>query len=133
MYRGDIVEVQFDADLTGDFSQAKLSLDDLQLGLSPGDFASLIPEAYRWYPVARAGTAASVRVRAQKTDSGYMLEASLPWTFVGATPSSGSRYGFALSLSDNDLPATAIQQSLVSSVRTRKLFDPTTWGTLILQ
>lgn len=133
MYRGDIVELQFDANLAGDFAQTFMSLDDSQFGLSPGDFGSLRPEAYRWYPADYAGSAASVWVRSAKTSEGYTLEASLPWTVLGATPAAGARYGFALSLSDNDAPGGGAQQSLVSSVRTRILLDPTSWGTLILQ
>jgi hypothetical protein len=42
-------------------------------------------------------------------------------------------YGFAISISDNDAAGTAQQQSLVSSAPARELFDPTTWGTMILQ
>ncbi|MGH2627140.1 MAG: sugar-binding protein, partial [Anaerolineales bacterium] len=133
MYRGDIVELQFDANLAGDFTQAFMSADDSQFGLSPGDFASQPPEAYRWYPTQYAAAAASVWVRATKTGEGYTLEASLPWAVLGATPAAGSRFGFALSLSDNDAQGAAAQQSLVSSVTTRTLLDPTSWGTLILQ
>ncbi len=133
MYQGDIVELQFDANLAGDFTQAFLSLDDSQFGLSPGDFGSLRPEAYRWYPTQYAGSAVSVWVRSAKTSEGYMLEASIPWTVLGASPATGARYGFALSISDNDAPGVAAQQSLVSSVRARTLLDPTSWGTLILQ
>jgi hypothetical protein len=72
-------------------------------------------------------------VRSAKTAEGYALEASIPWTVLGATPVAGARYGFALSASDNDVASAAAQQSLVSSVRTRTLLDPTSWGTLILQ
>jgi hypothetical protein len=133
MYRGDIVEIQFDANLDADFTQKSLSLDDTQLGLSPGNFGSLAPEAYRWYPKAYAGAATSVHVQAHSTSDGYTLEASIPWTLLGTTPSAGNRYGFALSLSDDDAPGSTLQQTLVSSVSTRKLLDPTTWGTLILQ
>lgn len=133
MYRGDIVEIQFDANLDADFTQKSLSLDDTQLGLSPGNFGSLAPAAYRWYPKAYAGAPASVHVQADSTTDGYTLEASIPWTLLGATPASGSHYGFALSLSDDDAPGSTLQQTLVSSVSTRKLLDPTTWGTLILQ
>lgn len=133
MYRGDIVELQFDADLDGDFTQGFMSLDDSQLGLSPGDFATRAPEAYRWYPTLYSGGAASVWVRAAETSGGYTLEASIPWTILGAMPQSGVRFGFALSLSDNDSPGGAAQQTLVSSVRSRTLLDPTSWGTLILE
>jgi len=73
-----------------------------------------------------------VVVKAIKRGEGYDLEAKIPWVVFGITPSEGAFYGYALSLSDNDLPGTATWQSMVSSVITRKLANPTSWGTLIL-
>lgn len=133
MYKGDEVEIQFDADLPGDFTSTSLSADDFQLGLSPGNFGSRSPEAYRWYPLAQSGPLVSVQVAAKQTADGYALEARIPWAVFGVTPADGARYGFALSISDNDLAGAAVQQSMVSSVSTRTLTDPTTWGTLILE
>jgi hypothetical protein len=52
---------------------------------------------------------------------------------MSVTPLAGGRYGFALSLSDNDVAGSSTFQSMVSSVDTRELTDPTTWGTLILE
>ncbi len=130
LYKGDDVEIQLDADLAGDYYVITLNADDYQIGLSPGDFAARPTEAYRWYPSEAALTA--VTVAARKTDQGYSLEARLPWSVFGVTPASGASYGFALSLSDNDLTGSAVQQSMVSSVPTRRLLNPTTWGTLVL-
>jgi hypothetical protein len=132
MYRGDIVEVQFDANLSGDFDQDTLSSDDYQIGLSPGNFGGIAPEAYRWYPVALSGPLATVDLKGAQTSQGWDLEARLPWSVFGVSASGGSRFGLALSVSDNDLPGTATQQSMVSSVSTRLHLDPTSWGTLIL-
>jgi hypothetical protein len=73
-----------------------------------------------------------VTVAGKATPQGYDLEARIPWTTFSLTPAEGARYGFALSISDNDLAGTAAQQSMVSSVSTRKLTNPTTWGTLAL-
>lgn len=132
MFRGDIVELQLDANLDGDFSSAFLSSDDYQLGLNPGNFGSIPPGAYRWYPIGLAGIPAGVTVRAVRTEDGYNLEARIPWTVVAVTPEEGDEFGFALSLSDNDRAGQALQQSMVSTVRTRKLTNPTTWGKLVL-
>ena len=132
LYKGDDVEIQLDADLEGDFTTTTLSADDFQLGLSPGNFGSRSEEAYRWYPRAQESWLTSVVVKAIKQDEGYDLEVKIPWTVFGITPSEGESYGFVLSLSDNDLPGTATWQSMVSSVITRKLANPTTWGTLTL-
>ncbi len=132
LYKGDSVEFQLDANLSADFLSQSLTADDYQIGLSPGNFGSRVPEAYRWYPTSRTGALSSATVAAKQTSGGYDLEASIPWSVFGVTPSTGARYGFAFSISDNDLSATAVQQSMVSTVSTRRLLDPTTWGTLIL-
>jgi len=132
MYRGDDVEIQLDTNLAGDYYTTYLSNDDYQIGLSPGNFGSIDTEAYRWYPRPESWLN-SVVVKAVLTSEGYDLEAKIPWSVFGVTPVSGSRFGFALSLSDNDLVGSSTWQSMVSSVNTRRTADPTTWGTLILE
>jgi hypothetical protein len=133
LYLGDDVEVQLDTNLASDYYLTVLDGDDYQLGLSAGNFGILPPEAYLWYPAALEGARATVTVKAVAAADGYTLEARIPWTVFSVTPSGGSRFGFALSCSDNDLPATSRQQSMVSTVNTRMLTNPTTWGTLILE
>jgi hypothetical protein len=133
IWRGDEIELQIDTNLASDFYTASLSADDFQIGLSPGDFASNPATDYLWYPTTKAGRTSPATVIARvKTSSGYDLEARIPWSAMGVTPSESARYGFALSFSDNDLAGKAAQQSMVSSVATRKLLNPTTWGTLAL-
>ncbi|HET7011267.1 MAG TPA: sugar-binding protein [Anaerolineales bacterium] len=132
MYLGDSLEIQLDANLASDFYTVSLSSDDYQIGLSAGNFGSISPQAYRWYPSDKAGVPSGVTVGGKSTTSGYTLEAKIPWTVFGVTPAEGSRYGFTLSVSDNDSAGAAAQQSMVSSVSTRELFDPTSWGTLVL-
>jgi hypothetical protein len=133
MYKGDEVEIQLDTDLTGDFSSTFLSADDYQIGLSPGNFSNLGKEAYRWYPRSVESYLTSTNFAAKQSDNGYTMEARIPWIIFGITPSEGARYGFAVSISDNDLAGTSVQQSMVSSVSSRKLTDPTSWGTLVLE
>ncbi|MBI3242964.1 MAG: hypothetical protein HYZ49_11790 [Chloroflexi bacterium] len=134
IFKGDSLELLLDVDLGGDFADAKLSGDDYQLGLSPGDLetGNPPPGTYLWFPKDRAGVPAGVAVSAKPTGDGYTVEAAIPWAVFGVTPAVNSRFGFALSLSDNDNTAAAEQQSMVSTVNTRKLTDPTTWGTLVL-
>lgn len=132
MYRGDIVEMQLDADLAGDFNNTLLTADDFQIGLSPGDFAGLTTSSYRWYPRSVAGGLTTVEISAVATDTGYNLEARIPWIVFGVSPTSGGTYGFALSISDNDRSGSAVQQSLISTLGSRMLANPTTWGTLRL-
>jgi hypothetical protein len=132
LFRGDSVEMLFDADLAGDFSGASLNGDDFQLGLSPGTNSGDGAEAWLWFPRAAAGVPVNVVVASQQTALGYTCEAQIPWAMFGLRPAGGQRFGFALSASDNDSPGAADQQSMVSSVNTRRLSDPTTWGTLEL-
>lgn len=133
MYRGDDVEIQLDTDLAGDYYTTSMSHDDYQIGLSPGNFGSLSPEVYRWFPRSLESWLTTADVAAQKSNGGYNLEGRIPWSAFNVTPTGGSHYGFALSLSDNDLVGSSIWQSMVSNVNTRRTVDPTTWGTLILQ
>lgn len=133
LYLGDDIELQLDTNLAGDYYLTGLDGDDYQLGLSAGNFGILPPEAYLWYPAALEGARGTVTVKAVAAADGYTLEARIPWTVFSVTPLGGSRFGFALSCSDNDLPATSRQQSMVSTVNTRMLTNPTTWGTLILE
>jgi hypothetical protein len=132
MYKGDDVEIQLDVNLAGDYSSTSLSADDFQIGLSPGNFGSLPPEAHLWFPRSSEQKLTTVVVKATKSDGGYQLEAKIPWSVLGISPVTGDRFGFALSLSDNDSPGVATWQSMVSSVITRRVADPTTWGTLVL-
>jgi Carbohydrate family 9 binding domain-like len=132
LFLGDGLEIQLDANLAADFYTAEVDTDDYQVGLSAGNFAAISPQAYRWYPASLRGTPSGVVIAGKTSATGYNLEAKVPWTVFGLTPVTGARYGFALSVSDNDAAGTAAQQSMVSSVSTRTLLNPTTWGTLIL-
>ncbi|MCC7362486.1 MAG: hypothetical protein IT317_23600 [Anaerolineales bacterium] len=133
LYQGDSLELQLDTDLAGDFDTRTLSPDDYQLGLSPGqDSAS--PEAYLWNPAGQRGTPTGLILASRATgdQGGYALEVAIPWSLYGLTPTGGLRLGFALNSSDDDQPGVAVQESMISTVSTRTLTDPTTWGTLQL-
>ncbi|HJN41537.1 MAG: sugar-binding protein [Anaerolineales bacterium] len=134
IFRGDSVEFLFDGALQADRQHEKLSGDDYQIGLSPGDLsaATVVAQAYCWFPVGQAGSMPAAQLAASASVDGYVLEAAVPWAALGVAPASGDEYGFALSVSDNDLPGVAAQQSMVSSATARSLTDPTTWGRLRL-
>lgn len=133
MYKGDDVEIQLDTDLAGDFYTASMSQDDYQIGLTPGNFGSLDAEVYRWFPRSQEAWVNSADIAAEKAGNGYNLEVRIPWSAFDLSPTAGSHYGFALSLSDNDTMGVSTWQSMVSNVKTRRATDPTTWGTLILE
>lgn len=134
IYLGDSIEVLLDTDLDGDYYVKGLSSDDYQLGFSPGKGNITGPkEAYLWYPASKRGARSQVVIASRAIDGGYMVEAAIPWAVFDMTPVSGKHYGFALSVSDDDNTSQTIQESMVSSVSTRRFLNPTTWGDIVLQ
>lgn len=133
LFKGDSLEVLLDADLAGDFNAANLNADDYQLGISPGSpYPGESPEAYLWYPSSRQGSKPEVRIASRAREGGYDVEVAIPWSLFGLSPENGDAYGFAFSVSDNDQPGEQVQESMVSTISTRRLADPTTWGSLLL-
>jgi hypothetical protein len=137
LYKGDSVEILLDSDLKGDYCSADMNGDDYQLGISPGylqDPALGGRAAYLWYPAAIKG-ARSVSIGAAFTTApdpaGWILEARIPWSVFGTSPTGGDTYGFVFSVSDNDHPATAQQDGLISTALKRSIpLNPTEWGTV---
>jgi len=135
LFKGDSLEVLLDADLQGDFSSRDLNNDDYQLGISMGSpGVKNAKEAYLWFPLSKKGAVTIVRAAATRDDATGLTraEVAIPWSVFGVTPKVGDRFGFVFSISDNDDPFTNAQQSLASSVKTRNLVDPTSWGELLL-
>ena len=133
IFKGDSLEILLDADLDGDFEIEFLNDDDYQLGISPGSpYPGGEPEAYLWYPSSREGGRPEVKIAARGREGGYNVEVAVPWGLFGITPQAGAAYGFAFSVSDNDREGEQVQESMVSNLSTRKLADPTSWGSLVL-
>ena len=133
LYKGDSIEILLNTNLQGASSTQGLTENDFQLGISPGNPApGDNPEAYLWFPEDKAGGQTNVKIGALSTSGGYRVEASIPWSVFGVTPSAGQQYGFALSVSDDDQPNTAVQEKMLSTASKRSLTDPTTWGVLTL-
>ncbi len=136
-FRGDSVELQIDADRLGDYAPS-VSPDDFQINLSPGDFASIPPSAFRFQGTADgamldATTPHNIIVAARATGTGYVLEAAIPWRDLNVMPGPGLVIGLAVNINDNDRPGTAVQEMMKSNAPNRRFGDPTTWGTLTLQ
>ncbi|MDZ4160078.1 MAG: sugar-binding protein [Anaerolineaceae bacterium] len=133
IYKGDSIEILLDTDLYGDFYVSQLNNDDAQLGISPGrSGVDGEKEAFLWYPRHRAGSRWEVEIATVGGDGLYRVEVFIPWSVLNVTPANGKRFGFALSVSDNDSITENVQQSMVSSAGGRRLTNPTTWGELIL-
>ncbi len=134
LYKGDMVELLFDANLLGDFYTRSLSPDDYQLGLSPGNpDTNGTKEAYLYYPSNLAGKKDSVIIAAVSQDGLYRMEAAIPWSLFNISPAAGTKFGFALRASDNDNGGSNVQQSMVSVIPGNLLADPTTWAELWLK
>ena len=134
IYQGDSIEILFDANLNGDATSEELTGDDYQIGISAGrGEIGKNMEAYLWFPSAKAGSLSGVKMAAVPMSGGYRIEMAIPWTVFGVTPADGQKYGFNVSISDNDNPKENLQQKMVSANPYRVLVDPTTWGTLTLK
>jgi hypothetical protein len=134
LYKGDGVELLIDTNLCGDYYATSLSGDDFQLGISPGNPDVNGPrEAFMWYPSSLAGSKPGVLISSVQSTGLYRVEAGIPWSDLGVSPWAGQTFGFALSVSDNDIANQNGQDTMVSSVSTRHLTNPTTWATLILR
>ena len=133
LFKGDSLEVLLDTNIAADFYVNYLTPDDFQLGISPG---SPVPnedaEAYLWFPAAIDGGRSQVDIAAVRTDDGYNIEVAIPWIVFEMVPQAGQHYGFAFSVSDNDIDGGIAQQSMISNVASRILANPTTWGDLLL-
>lgn len=135
-FKGDSVDIQLDTDRPGDFAAA-VSPDDFQLAFSPGNFAELPAEAFRFQGnnsgqmVASPGH--SLRVAAQSLDDGYVLEGAIPWSDIGVSPTPGLKMGANFNATDNDSTGVAVQEVMISNVASRTFRNPTTWGIVVLE
>lgn len=136
VFQGDSLSLQIDTQREADFG-ARVSPDDYQIELSPGDFAAVPPSAFRFRGndsgafIDAPGHA--IRFATEAAGNGYILEASIPWADLGVTPEAGLVLGIALNVNDNDTPGTAVQEVMKSHIAARTFRDPTTWGTLTLR
>ena len=133
LFKGDSIEILLDINVSDDFYYQKLSGDDYQVGVSPGNpTVGNNPEAYLWFPWGVEGPRSQVQIGVLATVGGYQVEAAFPWSMFGVAPYAGEHFGFGFSISDNDNTGTTIQQSMVSNLSSRLLANPMTWGDLLL-
>ena len=136
IFQGDSVDMQLDTDRLGDFERNNLSSDDFQITLSPGDFNTLPASVWRWTATDSGSLLDApdhgIIVRAQRTETGYLIEAAVPWRDLNVTPSTGLVLGASFNATDNDQVGTAVQEVFYSHVASRTLLIPNTWGTLTL-
>ncbi len=134
IYIGDAIEVLIDTDLLGDFYTTSYSLDDYHLGISAGNPSTGVPtQAYLWNPSSVKGLRTQVGVSYLfESATIKRIEAVIPWSMLGITPYNGMRLGFAICLDDNDNVTDYDKVSMLSSASGLAVFNPTTWGELVL-
>ncbi len=130
-FLGDSPQLSLDIDLQGDIDEAGRSQDDWQVDFLP-DLES--PQVALWQLgplVSRPFDEAQVAIAS--TETGYFLEAALPWQSFNVTPEAGDRLGLAANVNDNDTPGAGAQECIISTAPQRVWNDPTTWGVLLLR
>lgn len=136
IFRGDSLDVQIETGRTGG-PGAGLSPNTFQIIFSPGDFNAVPPAAFRFRGDEEGRSVQSpghnIVFQARRTETGYVLEAAIPWRDLEATPASGLILGMALNATDNDTPGTAVQEVFMSNAPARTFSNPSTWGTLTLE
>jgi hypothetical protein len=134
MYLGDSLELLLSTNPYADSPAVGLTYYDYQVGISPG-YAEIDnnTEAYLWFPKGKEGKLSSVPIGVEEMNGGYRIEFAVPWSTFGVSPAKGQVYGFAISVSDNDKKDQNLQQTMISSVATRWLANPASWGLLVLK
>jgi hypothetical protein len=112
-----------DSKLPQDFSTNIPNADDFQIGLSPGNFSDIKPEAFIWVPQEAQAEASEIKVAAEKTMDGYALEVSLPWKIFGMDPKKDRVFGLVLTVSDTDSDVPQ-QETMISTCKN----SPSHWG-----
>jgi hypothetical protein len=130
-FLGDSPQLSLDMDLLGDFNDGNRSADDWQVDFLPDLEASRVALWQLGALTSRSFDEAQVAVA--PTETGYLLEAGLPWASFSVTPQPGDRLGLAANINDNDTPGTNAQECIISTAPEREWNVPTTWGTLLLR
>lgn len=108
MWKGDHIELYLDLTPDADPQRSNFGDGQMQFGFSPGNFQhtgdsinDIAPEAVIYRPERAA--AKGVLVAVQKTDTGYALEAAIPWGLLGVErPEKGMPINLEVGLSDTD-------------------------------
>ena len=136
IFRGDSLDVQIEIGRTAG-PGADLSPNAFQIIFSPGDFNAVPPAVFRFRGDEEGRSVQSpghnIVFQARQTETGYVLEAAIPWRDLEVTPASGLVLGAALNATDNDTPGTAVQEVFMSNVPARTFSNPGSWGTLTLE
>lgn len=129
-FLGDAPQLMLDLNLDGDYNDTQLSADDVQIDFDPNPNA---PRAALWQLSSLSARVLAEAVMAvTPTDTGYFLEAALPWPLLNVSPQPGTQLGLAAGINENDTPDTDVQECIISTSPQRNWRNPATWGTVLL-
>ncbi|MCC7494662.1 MAG: hypothetical protein IT204_20050 [Fimbriimonadaceae bacterium] len=124
IWKGDHLELYLDCLPDLEPTRQGFGVGQFQLAFSPGNFLTTgdpltdcRPEAFVYRPGERSAEA--IRVAAQRSPSGYRLEALVPFTVLDLDrPSEGQALRYELGVSDTDSPDPK-QEALLTTLTTR--------------
>ena len=134
-WRSDSVEICLDPN-----PGSEHTLNTFKLGIFPFDSTGQVRAARdadaNQGPIER--TAPDIKLKSERLPSGYTIQASIPWKYIGAKPKRGATLGFNLIIYDGDkkdaAPGENINEGRIAwSPRPGVQGRPEDWGRLILQ
>ena len=125
-FRGDHLELYFDATPSRETSRDDFAAGQTHLILSPGnladdrkpgEFGRVNAEVFRAHPDSKS--IAEAPIAAIKTDTGWTLECFIPWEELGVKePQKGQKFRLEVALSDCDSSASRQEKMMTLSART---------------
>jgi hypothetical protein len=134
--QGDAAQLFLKLNVSNEATPVPAGEDEFQIDFLPGVKQAGDKPAATMRNLAQPALirpAAEVKVAASPLDDGYFVEASVPWSSLGATPQAGQRLGVVANVSDNDTPATQQRQCLLSSDAHHTGESPQSWALLVLE
>ena len=124
IWKGDHIEVYLDVQPDVEPKRDSFGEGQFQFGFSPGNFATTgdpladcTPEAFCHRPPGT--TVEGVLVASSRTDTGWTLEAAIPWALLGVDqPTSDLTLRFEIAISDTDTSEPQQESMIATSTAT---------------
>lgn len=128
IWNGDAIELAFSTASDVDPKRKIFYNTDHHIGIKMGDN----PIIYDW---SQEKTLSNVEVKVQKTKEGYIMEASVPWSEMGAQYwKNNQNYSFELAIdAGNASGSRTVQYHWNSSGKEGFNFNPSLWGMISTQ
>ncbi|MDD4179704.1 MAG: sugar-binding protein [Candidatus Margulisbacteria bacterium] len=128
IWNGDAIEMVLSTNPNADQKRESFALGDYQVGFGTGDGKGNNPSIWNWQ---RRRVPQGSEIAVKKIDnSGYVLEAKIPWAFFGTfIPVPGTKVGFDIAFDDADHSGLREKQFIWNG---DYYFyrDPSVWGIL---